>query len=98
MKPFRLLFTEKSRNWIHKAHPIVRQEIRTGLKDLKENPWLGKILQRELLGMFSLRVKRYRILYEVHEEKQTIEILVIGARKTIYEETAKRKTKTQRSP
>ncbi len=89
MKPYTLSFAQEAKIRIRHLHPTVKKEIRLALEELKQNPWEGKILQRELTGFLSLRVKQYRILYQFDEEKGHINILTVGVRKTIYEEFSK---------
>ena len=54
-------------------------------ESLMENPNSDKNLQRELSGYYSLKVKRYRIIYKIMESDYKIEIHFIGHRKNIYE-------------
>lgn len=90
MNPFNLLYTKEAKDRLRHLHPRLKQQIRLALDDLKENPWCGKPLQRELTGLFSLRVQHYRILYTIDEKKGEIFILTLGERKTIYEEFTKK--------
>lgn len=52
-----------------------------------ETPYCGKPLKDELEGLRSLRVKRFRIIYQLNTDNKEVDIVVIGPRKTIYEET-----------
>ncbi|MBI2032132.1 MAG: type II toxin-antitoxin system RelE/ParE family toxin [Candidatus Levybacteria bacterium] len=54
------------------------------LKDLEENPFLGKPLTRELTGKFSYKVGSYRIIYAVRKKDKIVEIFTAGHRATIY--------------
>ena len=47
---------------------------------------MGKSLKDELEGEKSYRVSRFRIIYQI-STKNIIEIVAIGPRTTIYEET-----------
>ena len=80
-----LLYSEESRGLIRKLHPELKSIIRTRLKKLKDNPYAGKHLERELSGYFSLRAKRYRIIYKIDEEEKIVEIHYVGHRKDIYQ-------------
>ncbi|HBF12660.1 MAG TPA: hypothetical protein DDW49_04600 [Deltaproteobacteria bacterium] len=84
MKPFHLTFTTQAKTRLARLHPQLRREIRSSLDELKENPWVGKPLQRELTGFFSLKIRHYRVIYKVVEEKSLLEIMTLGQRKTIY--------------
>jgi len=46
----------------------------------------GKSLKDDLEGVKSYRISRFRIIYRI-SSKQTIDIIAIGPRKSIYEET-----------
>ena len=52
-----------------------------------ETPYCGKPLKADLEGLRSLRVKRFRIFYQSKTDRKEVEIVVIGPKKTIYEET-----------
>ena len=51
---------------------------------LEQNPHAGKKLEGELKGIYSLRAWPYRILYEISEDKQRIEIHKIAHRQGAY--------------
>lgn len=55
------------------------------LAEIKEEPFLGKPLTRELTESFSFRVGVYRIIYKVNKKDKTIDILTAGHRATVYE-------------
>lgn len=73
---------------IHKAHPDLKKKIRAGLEYIQKEPEKGKSLRDELEGLKSAHVGRFRIIYRI-SPKNIIEIVAIGPRKTIYEETFK---------
>ena len=82
---YRLLYSAVSRNLIRNLHPELKTIIRASLARLRDNPYEGKALERDLSGYFSLRAKRYRIIYKIDEEGQRIEIHYVGHRKDIYQ-------------
>ena len=71
---------------IRRSHPEIKKKLRAGLEYIQKEPEAGKSLKEELEGMKSFRVGRFRIIYRISTEK-IIEIVAIGPRKTIYEET-----------
>jgi len=71
---------------VRHMHPRLKTLIRTSLATLIRDPYCGKSLRDELEGLRSLRVKRFRIIYRVTSAKH-IEIITIGPRRHIYEET-----------
>lgn len=54
------------------------------LEDLKENPYLGKPLGRELLKRYSYRVGVYRITYKINKKDNTVIIISAGHRSVVY--------------
>lgn len=54
------------------------------LSALQINPGLGKKLSGELLGIRSLRVWPYRILYEINIKQKRIEVHKIAHRQGVY--------------
>ena len=48
---------------------------------------MGKSLREEFEGLRSLRVNRLRIVYRIVVEDRTVDIVAIGPRASIYEET-----------
>ena len=72
---------------LRKLHPVIKSHIRFGLSLILENPYCGKALKEKFQSLISYKIKRYRIIYRIHPEKQHIEIVAIGPRRIIYEKT-----------
>jgi len=66
-------------------HPHLKKKIKASLKLILASPDSGKALRDELAGLRSFRVARLRIIYRVR--KNVIEIVAVGPRERIYEET-----------
>jgi mRNA interferase RelE/StbE len=73
---------------IRKLHLQLKRKIKAVLKLILDDPAVGKSLKDELKELKSFRVSRFRIIYRVSSE-ECIEIVAVGPRKTIYEETLK---------
>ena len=71
---------------IRGCHPKLKRKIRAGLQHIVTEPESGKSLKDELEGLKSYRIRRFRIIYRV-SSKKIIDVVAIGPRKTIYEET-----------
>lgn len=71
---------------IRGSHPQLKRKIKAGLKHILADPQTGKSLKDELIGLKSYRVSRFRIIYRISTEN-IIDLVAIGPRKTIYEET-----------
>jgi mRNA interferase RelE/StbE len=87
MKPIlhALRMPEEIASLIRGMHPELKKKIKAGLKAIMEDPHTGKILRDELAGLRSMRVSKLRIIYRV--SKKEIEIVAIGPRIRIYDET-----------
>ncbi|MBI5675863.1 MAG: type II toxin-antitoxin system RelE/ParE family toxin [Nitrospirae bacterium] len=72
-------------HFIRTMHPDLKKKIRAGLGIILTNTAGGKALKDELAGLRSFRVSRFRIIYR--EGRNVIEIVAIGPRERIYEET-----------
>ena len=82
---YRLLYSETSRKAIRNLHSELKAIIRKRLKELDNNPYAGKRLDKKLSQYYSLRARRFRIIYKVKEDEKTLEIHYVGHRKDIYE-------------
>ena len=71
---------------IRGCHPQLKRKIRAGLRQIVTEPESGKSLKDELEGLRSYRISRFRIIYRI-SSKQIIDVVAIGPRKNIYEET-----------
>jgi mRNA-degrading endonuclease RelE of RelBE toxin-antitoxin system len=80
---------------IRSLHPDLKQNVRSALSDIVNDPAIGKSLRDELAGLRSCRVGRFRIVYRV--VGTAIEIVAVGPRRTIYQETWRRVRKSSRA-
>ena len=75
-------------SFLKTLHPDIKRKIKAGLKEIALNPSSGKSLKDELEGLRSYRIGRYRIIYR--DVVSVLEIIEIGEREKIYEDTLKR--------
>jgi mRNA interferase RelE/StbE len=66
--------------------PDVKRGVREAIRSLLAKPELGELLSGELAGFRRVRVRRYRIVYEVRRSGRTVRIHAVGHRRTVYEE------------
>ena len=85
MTTYRVRYTPEAARIIKKLHPTIRAALRSGIRDILNDPLVGKELQLELRGFRSLRVSRYRIIYRINEEQSRVEIHYVGPRRDVYE-------------
>jgi mRNA-degrading endonuclease RelE of RelBE toxin-antitoxin system len=83
--PYQLLYSETSRKQIRKLHPQIKPVVKSKIEGLQENPFSGKWLEKELSGYLSMQAKRFRVIYKIRDNDQTVEIHYVGHRKDIYE-------------
>lgn len=84
---YRLRVTDDTATLLRKLHPEIKKHIRYALEMIIDDPHCGKALKDDLEGIRSLRIKRYRVIYRVVTQLKQIEIIAVGPRKNIYEET-----------
>jgi len=97
MKKWKIRFTPESSRLLSKLHPDNKAHVKQALTELRQNPFTGKDLQEELFGFKSLRLKQYRIIYNINEEKNFIQIYHIGQRRDVYEQFRRLLTELQKS-
>ena len=86
--PYKLRIPNDTVSLIRGLHPQLKKKIRAALQEIIDDPHTGKALKDYLKGLWSYRIKRIRIIYRFTTKKY-IDIIAIGSRKNIYEETFK---------
>jgi mRNA interferase RelE/StbE len=71
---------------IRGLHPDIKRKIKGSLKMIVDEPSTGKPMKEELQGLRSFRMRRFRIVYRITESRE-IQIVAIGPRERMYEET-----------
>lgn len=84
--PHRLRVSAALADLIRGLHPGLKRKVWAGLDLIRTTPDAGKELRDELGGLRSRRVGGVQIVYRVAPER-VIELVAIGPRRTIYEET-----------
>lgn len=82
----RLKVPEETAALIRHSHPELRRRIREALRTIAEDPTVGKPLVHDLMGLRSFRLGKTRIVHAIGEGG-SIDIVTIGPRRRIYEET-----------
>jgi mRNA interferase RelE/StbE len=83
---YRIRATDETSLFLKRLHPQIKRKVKSALKLIVADPGIGKSLRDGLQGLKSFRVGRFRIIYHV-APAHSIELVAIGPRKTIYEET-----------
>ena len=72
---------------VRRLHLDLKRKVRASLAAISRDPHAGKPLREELDGLRSFRVGRLRIVFRIAAEARAVDIVAIGPRTRIYEET-----------
>jgi mRNA interferase RelE/StbE len=86
MKKFGMKFTPEASRILSRFHPEIKKLIKQALNELRRDPYSGTDLQEELWGFKSFKLKKYRVLYNINEEENIIQIFHIDHRKDVFEQ------------
>jgi mRNA interferase RelE/StbE len=81
---FLVIIPRKVQKELNKIPQNFRKKIITVLFFLSKNPYLGKKLEGERKGEWSLKVWPYRIIYTIKKEQLIVLIIKIGHRQGVY--------------
>jgi mRNA interferase RelE/StbE len=82
---YKIRIPDSVAQFLREMHPHLKKKVKESLKIILSDPDEGKALKDELSGLRSFRVGRFRIIYRVADN--IVEIVAIGPRERIYEET-----------
>ena len=82
----RLIIPDDVAASIRTLHPHLTKKVRSSLERILNDFHAGKRLVDELEGLHSFRTGRFRIIYRV-TRKNDIELVAVGPRARIYEDT-----------
>ena len=82
--------------FIASLHPSLKRKLKASFRILMDDPHAGKALKEALSGLWSFRVGRLRIIYRFGKNN-VLEIVAIGSRARIYEETFRLIQRDQKS-
>ena len=97
MKKWKMRFTPEAARLLSKLHPENKKQIKQALNELRQHPYTGKDLQEELFGFKSLRLKEYRVIYNINEKENFLQIYQIGHRSDVYEQFRRLLTEVQKA-
>jgi len=92
---FKILIADHAASALRTLHPHIKKKLKAAFRIITNDPYAGKPLVDELSGLRSYRVSRFRIICRLVQEKR-IEIIAVGPRERIYEETYRLVTKTEK--
>jgi addiction module RelE/StbE family toxin len=97
MRKWKMRFTPEAARLLSKLHPENKKQIKQALNQLRQHSYTGKDLQEELFGFKSLRLKKYRIIYDINEKDNFLQIYHIGQRSDVYEQFRRLLTEVQKA-
>ena len=80
-----LIISPRAQKELRKIKKIYQRSIKLAIEEIKEDPFLGKPLTRDLIGKYACKVGGYRIIYKVNKTDKVINILSAGHRSKIYD-------------
>jgi mRNA interferase RelE/StbE len=83
---YKLVVPKDVRELIKTMHPSLKKKVKASLRIILSESSSGKTLMDELSGLRSFRISSFRIIYRIKEPEQ-VELVAIGPRERIYEET-----------
>ncbi len=86
MKARRARYTPEAAERIRKLHPLIKKEVREGIRSLLDNPLMGYALHDELSGYWSFRIRTYRVIFRPNDDESTVDVVYVGPRRSVYEE------------
>jgi mRNA interferase RelE/StbE len=78
----KIIFSSKFKNKFEKLDFGTRELIIKHLKQIKQNPEIGKPLRYSLKGFRLIRIGKYRLIYAI--EKNLIKVYAFEHRKEVY--------------
>ncbi|MBS3086048.1 type II toxin-antitoxin system RelE/ParE family toxin [Candidatus Pacearchaeota archaeon] len=81
---YRIIFQKPAELFFRRLDKKEQEIISKKIVNLSDNPQLGKPLIGKLAGLWSLRIGKYRAIYQIRRNELIILILKIGHRKNIY--------------
>lgn len=81
---YRIKLTAQVRKELKNLKKIYQDGVKATIEEIKENPFIGKPLSKELFGKYSYRVGPYRIIHSINKKDNLINILTAGHRSIVY--------------
>jgi len=83
----KLRMPEDLASLIRGMHPGLKKKVRASLEIILPDPTSGKALRDNMAGLRNFKIGRLRVIYRV--SKTEVQVVAIGPRSRIYEETSR---------
>lgn len=81
---YRLRVSTQARKKLRQISKRRQRAVLSALEEIKDDPFIGKPLTRELTGRFSYRLGVFRIIYKVNKKDKIVEIITVDHRAIVY--------------
>jgi mRNA interferase RelE/StbE len=82
---YQIIVAPEAKKGLKTIAKIYRKGIAEAIDSLKDDPYLGKPLARELTGKYSYKIGVYRVIYKINEKDKVVYVINAGHRATIYQ-------------
>ena len=82
---YEIIITPVARKNLKTITKVYKKGIVEAIDSLKDDPYTGKPLKRELTGKYSYKIGVYRIIYMINEKDKVVSIIAAGHRAIIYQ-------------
>ncbi len=84
---YEILLHPKAHSALEKLDSSLYEQIANKIRELRNNPDLGTHLK--YTKFWRLKIRDYRVIYEIQEAEKKVIILYIGHRKNVYDRFSK---------
>ena len=81
---YKVLLSKKSNSFLEKLEKSDKERVKNKLRQLSDNPELGKPLVGKLSSLWSLRIGIYRVINQIRKNELVVLVLKIGHRERVY--------------
>jgi len=83
---YRLQFKRSAEKELRHLRPMDRDRLVSAVRGLRQSPRPLGCKKLKWVGVWSLRVGDYRVIYDVDDEAQLVTVYKIGHRRDVYRE------------
>ncbi|MDP2736947.1 MAG: type II toxin-antitoxin system RelE/ParE family toxin [bacterium] len=81
---YKVILEKRARKELNKIPKIDQIKIIRVFYAISKNPFSGKKLSGELLGLYAIRVWPYRVIYEIRKKELYVSVVHVGHRQGVY--------------
>lgn len=81
---YRIKLSAQARKEVKLIRIRYQETLDAAFEEIKDNPFAGKPLVKELTGRFSYKVGVFRIIYKINTKDKIVQVITAGHRSRIY--------------